>query len=1507
MSNLEGPITGLFAKFLNASQKESIVEDLLSQLSPHSGDQQVIETLCDLLKTEEFSNYKTQAFPKIKDYCFSILANISAVEGADVDLIRLESLRILCGLFVELQECLIEYITQEIGVYLATSGVFVEEITNQEQYKTIIANTPLTGKKIPNRQEIIVDLSFLEKLLAGEQQSSLNIPAKLNVILCYYLQLNDEEISGLASKVFRWTMPLVVSLKEFDPLIWKTILYLTSSSFADKYHHKNGYVLWIRYLSAAIDNHTLKSSTAFQELVKLERYWKILQKMLISPLHEHRKYALTIVQFSVQCIDGCIDNRIMKWSAAENDTYIKEWKRYCVLYEIAGIDTSLHQLEAGSKDIALLLDPVKSKIHSSWGLCLISTAMQAAMDSVRRYALEFVLAIKRENLVMFDETSEFFLKDIFLKYAMQGSLFATQRDSSSISCPYGERFSSFVENILIQLSRAKKLDSLSFITTLILQKLYDDREGFDYSRIYLVIALYKGLRSGANLLSGGHLRLLEKLYQSSNETVMMEKFSQKLSLRLLLKIDTKSVSLQQLVTAIGKFVKSNNGKHNLLNLGYSMLDDELEFLLDFISTSYPEGGLLTLLTSNNVNGFSSIEEIVVILYLIIADKQDDTNRELYQTLTTTILEHNIFPVVLTELTFSKLSKLGLLFPYLQKYYLKLVEELSNNLIKHKGIWSKAYTIVTEQSLFDEDDENLWTDNVNLKKLWISIGVEYQSADPEVVELASDKLRFFSQCYARMKYLVEEDDENNSQVWGLKSINELTKMNSYFFKRLSSGQYDYKLRDTSISLLFDILKDFLSVQLITPELKSQVFQVVELNSSTVDWKSESSMVDLMKTIFIGNEAEMQEPLTDGEVEKIIDTTQQIWSSLHQKTLKLSQQGLHLAIIDLVLSPQVLSRCGSCQIVSEKVTNLTSEIIEQSFGRRSFLPRIARKIAEYQRFNPSEFANNVFLGPLLIAIFSFIRVNANGFRIVPVAAKLYDTIVNYGSGNIYKTIYGPSEASARAQIITIIASLPNNSSIGKSMLDYIVDDSARELHLFEAVKRIDGGEIWKRIQLYSILLVLSSSLDRQYFVPMVETYYEPALAKDASPLVRVYIEWTIARTYLGDVRLMDKLMGILKSPGAMHPSLVMSYERIMFLICQQLTGEIKSQYFKQFLRVLSGLCCSDKTSVRHFSGSLVCSVQKEVDTYGATALGLTEGEIDTITRFYDQVTQNGKVLEYRNGDALVWNASGDFTLVGVCGGVLLKVSDSFEIDAIPESEFRNNVLTTNGPNIPIGEDCKDLWLSTVKTGSGKKSSQFVGGNLSGGGSAKNVTEFDKIALQKKSGAWRTVMDLDDSGKDHNDGTHIQRSDLIVMGSLVNKPPNLGGICRLCDVLGAGLLTIGDNNYKKHAQFKSVAVTADLWLPMEEVKPDDIINFMRKQKANGYTLIGLEQTDKSVQLDHDLKFPQKSLIVLGKEKEGIPGEILAELDFCVEIKQVGVVRSMNIQTATALIVHAYSLQYC
>ena len=229
-------------------------------------------------------------------------------------------------------------------------------------------------------------------------------------------------------------------------------------------------------------------------------------------------------------------------------------------------------------------------------------------------------------------------------------------------------------------------------------------------------------------------------------------------------------------------------------------------------------------------------------------------------------------------------------------------------------------------------------------------------------------------------------------------------------------------------------------------------------------------------------------------------------------------------------------------------------------------------------------------------------------------------------------------------------------------------------------------------------------------------------------------------------------------------------------------------------------------------------------------------------------------------------------------------------ISKAEFAK-YIPDKSSDIVIGEDEFDAWLS-------KRDDKGTSSN-----SNKFESDVDGSSpLQTKSGAWETVLDLDN--KKSNETVH--RSDLIVVSSLVDKPPNLGGICRLCDVLGVGLLTVQDIRVKNHPQFKNVAVTADKWMPMEEVPIDGIIEFMKSKKREGYTLIGLEQTDKSVKLDDHYRFPKKSLILLGTEAHGIPGNLLSELDLCLEIQQFGVIRSMNIQTATAVIVHSYTIQH-
>lgn len=56
---------------------------------------------------------------------------------------------------------------------------------------------------------------------------------------------------------------------------------------------------------------------------------------------------------------------------------------------------------------------------------------------------------------------------------------------------------------------------------------------------------------------------------------------------------------------------------------------------------------------------------------------------------------------------------------------------------------------------------------------------------------------------------------------------------------------------------------------------------------------------------------------------------------------------------------------------------------------------------------------------------------------------------------------------------------------------------------------------------------------------------------------------------------------------------------------------------------------------------------------------------------------------------------------------------------------------------------------------------------------------------------------------------------------------------------------------------------------------------------------------------RFPEKCVILLGNEKEGIPGPLLRLLDVCLEIPQVGVIRSLNVHVSGAVTLWEYAKQ--
>ncbi|XP_062217146.1 uncharacterized protein LOC133917161 isoform X2 [Phragmites australis] len=152
---------------------------------------------------------------------------------------------------------------------------------------------------------------------------------------------------------------------------------------------------------------------------------------------------------------------------------------------------------------------------------------------------------------------------------------------------------------------------------------------------------------------------------------------------------------------------------------------------------------------------------------------------------------------------------------------------------------------------------------------------------------------------------------------------------------------------------------------------------------------------------------------------------------------------------------------------------------------------------------------------------------------------------------------------------------------------------------------------------------------------------------------------------------------------------------------------------------------------------------------------------------------------------------------------------------------------------------------------------------------------------------------------------QQELIVVASLVDRIPNLAGLTRTCEVFKAAGLVVADKSIVQDKQFRLISVTAEKWVPMVEVPVDSVRVYLEKKRVEGYSVIGLEQTANSKPLDQ-FAFPSKTVLVLGREKEGIPVDIIHILDACVEIPQLGVVRSLNVHVSGAIAVWEYTRQH-
>jgi tRNA G18 (ribose-2'-O)-methylase SpoU len=85
-----------------------------------------------------------------------------------------------------------------------------------------------------------------------------------------------------------------------------------------------------------------------------------------------------------------------------------------------------------------------------------------------------------------------------------------------------------------------------------------------------------------------------------------------------------------------------------------------------------------------------------------------------------------------------------------------------------------------------------------------------------------------------------------------------------------------------------------------------------------------------------------------------------------------------------------------------------------------------------------------------------------------------------------------------------------------------------------------------------------------------------------------------------------------------------------------------------------------------------------------------------------------------------------------------------------------------------------------------------------------------------------------------------------------------------------------------------------------------WLLQKRSQGFWIVGLEQTSSSLPLQ-EIEMPKDrpTVLLLGKEKEGIPVHFLQAVDQCMEIPQFGMIRSLNVHVSGAIAIWEFTRQ--
>lgn len=134
-------------------------------------------------------------------------------------------------------------------------------------------------------------------------------------------------------------------------------------------------------------------------------------------------------------------------------------------------------------------------------------------------------------------------------------------------------------------------------------------------------------------------------------------------------------------------------------------------------------------------------------------------------------------------------------------------------------------------------------------------------------------------------------------------------------------------------------------------------------------------------------------------------------------------------------------------------------------------------------------------------------------------------------------------------------------------------------------------------------------------------------------------------------------------------------------------------------------------------------------------------------------------------------------------------------------------------------------------------------------------------------------------------------------IHDPHNVSAIFRTCDAVGVPQVDLLYTKEEFPKISKVSSASSKKWV--NQKKYNSTKECIKQLKEDGFKIYGTILSDKAEDI-YDLDFTEKIAIVMGNEHRGISDEIIEACDKHIYIPMRGMIQSLNVSVATAVVLY-------